>query len=161
MKIWLDGDTKYPTINGTGTEDYIGTGWGMGTFANEYQGCLVADTSRLQYAFYRWHVPDAVYFDKECRVSIQQIGGYGRSAVLAMQTHGAPLKPVSVAGGKGFHGLFERGQADALARADANDWVNFYRSDDYAATAYFYLDSPVDQLPPLPTVTDRVRELKP
>jgi hypothetical protein len=161
VKVWLDGDTKLPTINGTGTEDYIGTGWGTGSFTNEYQGCPIADTARQQYGFYRWHVPDAIYFDKECRVSMQQIGGYSKSAVLDMQAHGVVLKAVSVSGGKGFHGLFEPGQADALARAEANDWVNFYRSDDYAATAYFYLDSPTDELPPLASVAGRVKGVKP
>ena len=39
--------------------------------------------------------------------------------------------------------------------ADAGDWVNFYRSDDYAATAYFYLDRPSDDLPSLARVEDR------
>ena len=29
MKFYLDGDTDYPTICGTGTEDYIGFAWGM------------------------------------------------------------------------------------------------------------------------------------
>jgi len=35
------------------------------------------------------------------------------------------------------------------------DWLNFYRSDDYAATAYFYLDRPVSNLPVLPPVGER------
>ena len=162
VKMWLDGDEKYPTINGTGTEDYIGTGWGTGAFAHEYAGCLVAaDTGRQQYHFYRWHVPDAIYFDKECRVSIQQIGGWGKNDVLKLQAGGATLKPVSVSGPKGFKSLFEPGQGDALAMAGANDWVNFYRSDDYAATAYFYLDSPVDGLPALAGAAERSKGIKP
>jgi len=143
VKCWLDGDQKYPTINGTGAEDYIGTGWGTGAFANQYSGCLVADDSvQKQYAFYRWHVPDAIYFEKECRVVIQQIGGYGAKEVRDMQARGVALKPISVGSKKGFRGLFEPGQNNALAEADADDWVNFYRSDDYAATAYYYLDTP-------------------
>ena len=159
VKMWIDGDTKYPTINGTGTEDYIGTGWGTGAFTNEFQGCPVADTAGY-YAFYRWHVPDAIYFDKECRVSIQQIGGWGKKDVLELQAHGAPLRPVSVSGANRFHALFEPGEGDAVAKAGPNDWMNFYRSDDYAATAYFYLDSAVSGLPPLAPVADRCKEVK-
>lgn len=161
VKMWIDGDQKYPTINGTGTEDYIGTGWGMGPFTNEYQGCLVADTGRKQYAFYRWHVPDAIYFDKECRVSMQQIGGWGKNDVLKLQAQGAQLKPVTIGSADGFHKLFEPGQENAIAKAGSNDWLNFYRSDDYAATAYFYLDSPADGLPPLAAVAERIKGVKP
>jgi len=161
VKGWLDGDKKYPTINGTGAEDYIGTGWGTGTFANQYTGCLVADDSaQRQFAFYRFHIPDAIYFDKDCRVAIQQIGGYSAKDVFAMVGHGVDLKPVSLGGKKGFRGLFEPGQTDALAKADPDDWLNFYRSDDYASTAYFYLDRPADDLAPLAAVADRTRGMK-
>lgn len=166
VKMWLDGDDPYPTINGTGAEDYIGTGWGEGVFSHQYQGCLVADSAR--YAFYRWHIPDAVYFDHDCRVSIQQIGGDMAPVVIALQAQGVPLKPVSLAGPRGFRGLLEPGQAGekgslkpghagALAHADAHDWLNFYRSDDYAATAYFYLDRPTNDLPSLVSVGERCR----
>ncbi|HEY4207622.1 MAG TPA: glycoside hydrolase family 172 protein, partial [Puia sp.] len=155
VKAWLDRDAKYPTINGTGSEDYIGTGWGEGRFAHQYQGCLVADSPKNQYAFYRWHIPDAIYFDKDCQVSIQQIGGYSADSVKRMQARGVALKPVSLAGPKGFRGLFEPGQEGALDKSDTNDWLNFYRSDDYAATAYFYLDRPMSNLPALAPVTER------
>jgi hypothetical protein len=30
VKIYIDGDTDHPTLSGTGTEDYIATGWGQG-----------------------------------------------------------------------------------------------------------------------------------
>lgn len=36
VKMYLDGDANFPTIAGTGTEDYIGTAWGQGKFANLY-----------------------------------------------------------------------------------------------------------------------------
>jgi len=35
-------------------------------------------------------------------------------------------------------------------------WVNFYRIDDWSATAYFYIDSPSTNLPPLEPVAFRV-----
>ena len=51
---------------GTGTEDYIGTGWGQGAYAHRFQGCLIADAERDEWAFYRYHVPDPVYFASDC-----------------------------------------------------------------------------------------------
>lgn len=72
VKMYLDGDKDYPTLNGTGTEDYIGTAWGQGKFINSFTGCTVADDSLLQWAFYRYHIPDPVFFKEACRVTIQQ-----------------------------------------------------------------------------------------
>ena len=36
-------------------------------------------------------------------------------------------------------------------------WINFYRVDDYSATAYFYLDKPVSNLPALAAVAERIK----
>ena len=36
-----------------------------------------------------------------------------------------------------------------------NGWVNFYRMDDYSATAYFYLDKPASELSELPSAEYR------
>jgi len=143
VKMYIDGDSKYPTINGTGAEDYIGTGWMEGVFANQYQGCLVADAQNRQYAFYRFHIPDAICFYKDFKATIEQIGGYFAKDVKALQAKGVPLRPVSI-GGQTFTGLLEPGvdTAAALAKAGDQDWMNFYRSDDYAVTAYYYLDRP-------------------
>ena len=74
VKIFLDGDTQYPSLVGTGTEDYIGSGWGQGEYHNRYQGSLISDSKSGLYAFYRYHLPDPVYFQKDCKVTIQQIG---------------------------------------------------------------------------------------
>ena len=93
--MYLDEDNDYPTLNGTGTEDYIGSAWGQGKFINKYTGCTVADDSLLQWAFYRFHVPDPVYFKKGCRVSLQQIGG-NMTAVENYQKNNAPLIPVAI-----------------------------------------------------------------
>jgi hypothetical protein len=40
-----------------------------------------------------------------------------------------------------------------------NGWVNFYRSDDVSAVAFFYLDSPEDDLPSMAGVKARTKEL--
>ena len=144
VKVYLDGDSTYPTINGTGAEDYVGTGWSEGFFAHDYQGCLVADGAHRQYAFYRWHIPDPIWFYKGCKVTLQQIGGYFAPVVKDLQAKGVPLQVISISGEKGFFGLREDTTvAQALLnKAGTNDWLNFYRSDDYAVTAYYYLDRP-------------------
>jgi hypothetical protein len=47
-----------------------------------------------------------------------------------------------------------------LLNPDAPDgWVNFYRQDDWSATAYFYLDKPVNGLPGLAPLSERIHDL--
>ncbi|HEX5553239.1 MAG TPA: hypothetical protein VFX43_08320 [Chitinophagaceae bacterium] len=38
-------------------------------------------------------------------------------------------------------------------------WTNYYRRDDWCATAYFYLDSPTDDLPAIASVKDSIKNL--
>jgi hypothetical protein len=47
--------------------------------------------------------------------------------------------------------------AERVETGGARDWMNFYRSDDYSATAYFYLDKPVSNLQPLAPVEARIQ----
>jgi len=161
VKIYLDGDSKYPTINGTGSEDYLGSAWGLGKFVNRYQGCTIASDSTREYNFYRWHVPDAIYFNKDIRVVIQQIGGGMSTEVQQLFKKGVKLQPVSVAKNDGFLRLFEMQNPPSLH--DNNfpvGWVNFYRIDDYSSVSYFYIDKPANNLPVLPTVSERVKNVK-
>lgn len=51
VKVYLDGDTKWPTLVGTGTEDYIGSGWGQGQYHDRVHGSLVSDDKNDLYAF--------------------------------------------------------------------------------------------------------------
>ena len=101
VKFYIDGDIDYPTICGTGTEDYFGGSW---SFAKQINGKTVEqnyNTAFLGYpyyskhdelvhndyhnddcmpmrGFYRWHIQDPIYFDEDLRVTIQQIGvGHG------------------------------------------------------------------------------------
>ena len=148
VKIYLDDDKEYPSLNGTGTEDYIGTAWGQGKFINNYTGCTVADDSLLQWAFYRFHIPDPVFFKTGCRVAMQQIGGDGTDSVAAYQKEGAPLIPVSTSESQ-FHSFYKKDSVVQLANATYKGWTNFYRSDDISSTAYFYLDKPARILPSL------------
>ncbi|GAA4315878.1 hypothetical protein GCM10023143_27480 [Compostibacter hankyongensis] len=162
VKIYLDGDGSHPTLAGTGTEDYLGSAWSLGPFSQLYQGAPVVDKQKGQYAFYRYHVPDPVYFQRDCRVTIQQMGGGGRNVIRSIVRAGGKVRPVSVmtAAGlvrlldtTGYPGLFEEA-------FPADDWVNFYRIDHYAATAYFYLDTPDAALPPLAPLSRRLKYIR-
>jgi hypothetical protein len=161
VKMYLDGDKEFPTIVGTGTEDYIGSAWGLGTFVNQYQGCTVADDSLGQYNFYRWHVPDAIYFKQELKVVLQQIGGWMRNDVRQLLRKGAQLKPITVDAAGGFVTLLDNPNAPSINDQSFPDgWVNFYRIDDYSAVSYLYLDQPESSLPTLPTFDLRVKNLR-
>ncbi|HVW63165.1 MAG TPA: glycoside hydrolase family 172 protein [Puia sp.] len=138
VKMYLDGDADFPTLAGTGTEDYIGTGWGQGKFFTDYTGCLIADGENHQWGFYRYHVPDPIYFSSDCRVTIQQMGGGPPKEVDEVQKAGVPLTIATT----------------------SEAWNNFFRSDDVSATAYFYLDKPSDGLSSLQSVNMRTYNLK-
>ena len=155
VKMYMDQDSLLPTINGTGSEDYIGTGYGEGTFSHLYQGCNVADGKNRQYAFYRLHIPDPVYFHSRFRAAIQQIGGGDANTVRALLAGGIPLIPISVSSDHVTR-LFEPpgSQQDI---STLKGWMNFYRRDDYSATAYFYLNRPESNLRELAPVAERIR----
>lgn len=161
VKMYLDGDIRYPTIAGTGAEDYIGSAWGLGVFTNLFQGCTIANDSTGQFNFYRWHVPDAIYFNKDIRVMLQQIGGWGKNEVRKLFEKGAKLKPISIDGAGKFVRLLEMENPPLITDEEFPDgWVNFYRVDDYSAVSYFYLDKPVHNLPALPMVNLRTQNLR-
>jgi hypothetical protein len=161
VKIYLNGDRDHPTFAGTGSEDYIGTGWGEGEFFNDFSGCLVADEKHRQWAFYRFQIPDPVFFDSGCRVTLQQIGGGPRATLAAFQQAKVPLIPVSIDNEGKLLQLYHEGSvASAADPALPDGWMNFYRSDDVSATAYFYLGTPSDNLPPLQDVAARTEALK-
>ncbi len=72
IKAYLDGDTEFPTICGTGSEDYVGLSWGMQQTAFTYNGCSLNKEGFV--CMYRWHLPDPILWKKDCRITIQQIG---------------------------------------------------------------------------------------
>ncbi len=160
VKMFLDDDTNYPTLNGTGTEDYIGTAWGQGKFTNNYSGCLIADDSLLQWCYYRYHIPDPVFFKTGCRVTIQQIGGSATRAVEGYQHANISLIPVTTDNGK-INAYYNK---DSVVQIDTatmpQGWTNFYRADDVSATAYFYLDKASDSLTALQVVSMRTVNLR-
>lgn len=168
---WGEGEVKVrfgidvnPTLCGTGTEDYIGTGWGQGVYGHRTQGCLVADKENGQWAFYRYHVDDPIYFDEGCEVSIQTIGGSEKDQVVEMLKDGAALLPISVDTGEenGFIKLLDLPQPVDIEDASIpGKWCNFWRQDDWCGTAYFYLDSPGGVLPPIVPSAERAAGLSP
>jgi len=159
VKAYLDGDKDYPTLAGSGTEDYIGSAWNLGPFSQLYQGATLVDKQKKQYAFYRYHVPDPIYFQTDCRVTIQQMGGAGRDLIRAISKAGGKVKPVSVMTTKGLVKLLDAPSYPGLFddKFPADEWVNFYRVDNYSAVAYFYLDKPESNLPALAPLTERLR----
>jgi hypothetical protein len=159
VKMYLDDDKEYPTLNGTGTEDYISSAWGQSKFINQYSGCTIASDSTLQFAFYRFHIPDAVYFKTACKVALQQIGGAPTDTVAAYQQKNAPLIVVSTDNGK-LYTQYNKNHPLQLNNTLPKGWTNFYRSDDVCATAYFYLNTPSDNLPAIQPVTLRTYNIK-
>ena len=161
VKMYVDGDKEFPTLVGTGTEDYIGTGWGQGEYFNDYAGCLIANRDSIAWAFYRYHIPDPVYFKKDLKVTLQQMGGNRKDLVIALQNKGVPLLPVGIDDLKKVHPLYKKGTVVKLdAPGLPEGFSNFYRSDDVSATSYFYLDKPSINLPALQSLVIRTYNLK-
>ena len=162
VKMYIDGDSDFPTLIGTGTEDYVGTAYGQGTYDHDYQGSLIINDDLGAYAFYRYHIPDPVYFYQDIFVTIQQIGGWPKEQVVSLVKNGANLVPISVHKPDGeFVQLLENESALKITDPDFPEgWVNFYRQDDVSSTAYFYLNKPENNLPPLASLEVRVAELK-
>ncbi|MBN1765451.1 MAG: DUF2961 domain-containing protein [Sedimentisphaerales bacterium] len=134
VKMYIDDDSEFPTLCGTGTEDYIGTGWGQGQYAHLYQGCHLADREKMQYGFYRWHIPDPVYFHKDIRITIHQIGCSDPGINEKLIEAGKPIYQ----NGKGL--------VEVDLRKRVKDYFLFERQDDWSSCAYFYLNTPENNL---------------
>lgn len=162
VKIRLDGDTAGPTLVGTGTEDYIGTAWGQGAYVNRFQGAPIATwDGDGRWTFYRFHIPDPIYFTKDISVSLQIMGGAKKGIVLGLQKKGAPLIPVTIDPGSraNFQQLMTSGKT--LSDSSLPDGhTNYFRSDDVAAVAYFYLDRPEGVLPPIAAPGHRLAAIR-
>ena len=163
IKIALDGDAAVsPTLVGTGTEDYIGTAWGQGAYINRFQGAPIATwDGDGRWTFYRFHIPDPVWFHKDIAVSLQVMGGARKNIVLGLLEKGASLIPVTIDPGSrtNFQQLLTSGKKlSDPALPDGH--TNFYRSDDVAAVAYFYLNRPEGVLPPIAAPEERVAAIR-
>lgn len=88
IKFYLDGDTDFPTICGTGTEDYFCGSYNFEnpethryqTFSTPYTGLaqVIPPDKTYQpeqcFGLYRWHINDPVRFHKDLKVTIQALG---------------------------------------------------------------------------------------
>jgi hypothetical protein len=163
VKMFVDGDTDYPSLAGTGTEDYIGTGWGQGKFHNDFAGCLYAnDRKDNGWCFYRYHIPDPVFFKTAIKVTLPEMGSNKKELVAALQAKGVPLIPVTIDDQKGYpKPIYSPGKITDLKDPSLPaGYVMFYRSDDVSSTAYFYLDGPANELPALQSLAIRTFKLK-
>ena len=71
IKVYMDGDNEFPTICGTGSEDYVGLAWGIQQTPFLYNGCSLNENSFV--SMYRWHLPDPIAWREVARITIQQI----------------------------------------------------------------------------------------
>ena len=96
VKFYLDEDTEYPTICGTGTEDYFCGSCnfdvdGYREFCTPYAGMnkvnKIDNTYRTQRYFdmYRWHITDPVYFKEDLKVTVQALGWRRDGRYLPLQ----------------------------------------------------------------------------
>jgi hypothetical protein len=104
----------------------------------------VADRQAMRYCFYRHHVPDPIYFRKDIRVTIQQIGYRGAGELGPLHRIGQPLYKAG------------SGQKEM----DAWEEGLFERQDDWSSCAYFYLDRPENGFASLAPVEERIRGLE-
>jgi D-arabinan exo alpha-(1,3)/(1,5)-arabinofuranosidase (non-reducing end) len=88
IKFYIDGDTKFPTICGTGTEDYFCGSYNFENretrryqeFTTPYSGLAQVIrpdglyNSQQRFGLYRWHIMDPVRFESDLRVTIQALG---------------------------------------------------------------------------------------
>jgi hypothetical protein len=130
IKMYLDGDTEFPTICGTGSEDWVCLSYCVQQTTFPYHGCNlnfksnkttkikdiktneIKDMNREYVSMYRWHIPDPIYWKKECRIVIQQLG-----------------------------------------------CCYYERDDDWSSAAFWYEPIPSAPLPKIPSLEDRIKDL--
>ena len=93
IKFFLDGDGEYPTICGTGVEDYFGGAWCFEDSKNpknyeEYSTPFLGFpqvvktdhfyNNQQRFGLYRWHVADPIRFEKDIKVTMQALGWRSR-----------------------------------------------------------------------------------
>ena len=99
IKFFMDGDDKYPTICGTGTEDYFCGSYNFENqvthqyqeFCSPYSGLAQVIrpdglySSQQRFGLYRWHIVDPIRFEKDLRVTIQALGWRSEGRYLPLQ----------------------------------------------------------------------------
>jgi hypothetical protein len=99
IKFYMDGDTDFPTICGTGTEDYFCGSYDFENqethryeeFTTPYTGLSLVTRpdglyqSQERFSLYRWHIMDPIRFSQDLRVTIQALGWRGDGTYLPLQ----------------------------------------------------------------------------
>lgn len=98
LKFYLDGDEEYPTICGTGTEDYFGGAWNFeqplgsyGEYSTPFLGMpqvIKPDglyQSQQRFGMYRWHIMDPIRFEENLKVTVQALGWRSEGRYLPLQ----------------------------------------------------------------------------
>jgi len=89
IKFYMDGDTGFPTICGTGTEDYFGGAWGFGdTYSTAFLGYPLwhQEPGKVpKHGLYRWHIMDPIRFEKNLKITIQALGWQPGGKFLQLQ----------------------------------------------------------------------------
>ena len=104
IKFFIDGDEEFPTICGTGTEDYFCGSYdfdlgkehgGYREFTTPYSGLpqvIRPDglyQSQTRFGMYRWHIVDPIRFEQDLRVTIQALGWRSGGRYLPLQDDSA------------------------------------------------------------------------
>ena len=99
IKFFMDGDKEWPTICGTGTEDYFCGSYNFENretkkyqvFSTPYSGLAqVLPADKIyevgqQFSLYRWHIVDPIRFEKDLRVTIQALGWQTEGRYLQLE----------------------------------------------------------------------------
>ena len=106
IKFYMDGDTQFPTICGTGTEDYFCGSYDFDTKKKNAAGVETSDYTEFcspysglpqvirgdghygvaqRFGLYRWHITDPIRFDKTLKVTIQDLGWRHDGRYLPLQ----------------------------------------------------------------------------
>ncbi|MDN5201481.1 DUF2961 domain-containing protein [Fulvivirgaceae bacterium BMA10] len=99
IKFFIDGDGEFPTINGTGEEDYFNGSYGYEdeneqgvrgytNFHTPYSGFYHVKKSGVnlgRFGQYRWHIFDPIRFENDLRITIQSLGWKSNGAYLPLE----------------------------------------------------------------------------
>ena len=99
IKFYMDGDGEFPTICGTGTEDYFCGSYNFENrethqyqpFTTPYAGLhqvIRPDgvyRSQQRFGLYRWHIMDPIRFEQDLKVTIQALGWREGGRYLPLQ----------------------------------------------------------------------------
>jgi hypothetical protein len=107
IKFYIDGDSQFPTICGTGTEDYFCGSYDFDTNKKNQAGVTETNYTEFctpysglhqvirgdghysvmqRFGLYRWHIMDPVRFDKDLKITIQDLGWHKGGRYLAQKS---------------------------------------------------------------------------